>query len=159
MTILCENQGRPGTLNRHFSGQHDLSIFIEADEVILLDVGPSPIVLENARLAGVDLHRIDWIVLSHGHWDHADGLLPMTEDGIRKKLICHPGVFIDRRKSSGDFIGMALGRDRVAELFALVESRGPQPLGEIGWFLGEIPRTNVFEARQTPFYAIQDGRP
>jgi 7,8-dihydropterin-6-yl-methyl-4-(beta-D-ribofuranosyl)aminobenzene 5'-phosphate synthase len=158
MTILCEDQARMGFLDKKFFAQHGLSILIDADPVILFDAGPSAVVLENARLAGVDLHRIRWIVLSHGHWDHADGLLSLAEAGIRGRLLCHPGVFVDRRRPTGEFNGMALDRERAAGIFQLVESPDPVQIGEGIWFLGEIPRKNGFEARQTPFHCIQDGR-
>jgi 7,8-dihydropterin-6-yl-methyl-4-(beta-D-ribofuranosyl)aminobenzene 5'-phosphate synthase len=103
--------GRPST----FSWTR--AVFIEAETTILLDTGPSVVVLENARLAGIDLKRTEWIVLSHGHWDHADGLLALAESGTRPKLICHPGVFVDRRKPVDEFNGVTFDRDRAADMF------------------------------------------
>ena len=59
MTILCEDQARLGFLDRKFSGQHGLSIFIEAGANILLDVGPSDVTVKNAELADVNLGATD----------------------------------------------------------------------------------------------------
>ena len=55
---------------------HGLSLFIEtAHSRILMDAGPSPELLRaNAEALGVDLGSADCAVLSHGHYDHADGL-------------------------------------------------------------------------------------
>ena len=158
MTILCEDQARMGFRNKLFSGQHGLSIFIEANATILLDAGPSDVTLKNAELAGADLKKVAWIALSHGHWDHGDGLLPLAEAGIHPKLICHPGVFVDRRKATGEFNGMALSRDQATTLFQLVESVEPRQIDEGFWFLGEIPRRNDYEARQTAFSLMKDGQ-
>jgi 7,8-dihydropterin-6-yl-methyl-4-(beta-D-ribofuranosyl)aminobenzene 5'-phosphate synthase len=158
MTILCEDQARMGFLDKPFFGQHGLSIYIETDPVILLDAGPSGVLLENARLSGVDLNRIEWIVLSHGHWDHADGLIPLADTGIRPRLICHPNVFVDRRKATGEFNGSALTRKRAAELFDLVESPEPRRIAENAWFLGEVPRKNDFESQETPFFYMEEGK-
>ena len=155
MTILCEDQARMGFRDKVFSGQHGLAVFIEAGATILLDAGPSAVILENARRAGIDLQHTEWIVLSHGHWDHADGLLALAESGIRPKLICHPGVFVDRRKPTGEFNGVAFGRDWAKEAFSLVESAAPRQIGDKIWYLGEIPRQNDFEAQQTAFFSIQ----
>lgn len=157
MTVLCEDQARMGFLDRKYSGQHGLSIFIEAEPPVLLDAGPSSVVLDNARLAGVDLNRVQWIALSHGHWDHGDGLLALAEAGIRPKLICHPRVFVDRRRPTGEYNGMALGRDRAADLFDLVETRTPRKIGESLWFLGEVPRANGFESREAFSFLMLEG--
>jgi 7,8-dihydropterin-6-yl-methyl-4-(beta-D-ribofuranosyl)aminobenzene 5'-phosphate synthase len=53
-----------------------LSVYVEADGVrLLFDAGPDPAVLEaNAERLGIDLAKIDFIVISHVHGDHTGGL-------------------------------------------------------------------------------------
>ncbi len=59
---------------------HGLSFYIETERHrILMDLGPSPETLANAEKLGVDLSRVDLVVLSHGHYDHGGGLLAFTE--------------------------------------------------------------------------------
>ena len=157
LTILCEDQARMGFRDRIFCGQHGLAVLVEADTVILLDAGPSDAMLKNAHLAGIDLNRVEWIVLSHGHWDHGDGLLPLSDAGIRAKLICHPGVFVDRRKATGEFNGLAISREQADAKFDLMESVAPFEIAKSIWFLGEISRQNAFEAKQTSFSHMQEG--
>ncbi|WP_028313738.1 MBL fold metallo-hydrolase [Desulfatibacillum aliphaticivorans] len=157
LTFLCEDQARMGFLDKKFSGQHGLSIFIQGEKNVLFDTGPSEIVLYNAALAGVNLDSADLIVLSHGHWDHADGLGPLSNAGIRKPLLLHPMAFRDRRKPSGQFNGMAMSRDQIMERFDLIESSGPYKVSENMWFLGEIPRENDFESQSTSYYYMEDG--
>lgn len=55
---------------------HGLSLWIEtARHRLLMDAGPDgTILLSNARALHVDLRQADMLVLSHGHYDHADGI-------------------------------------------------------------------------------------
>ncbi len=158
MSILCEDQARMGFRDKKFLGQHGLSIFLEADCRILFDTGPSDVLMANARLFGLDLGRAEWIVVSHGHWDHADGLAALAEAGLRSRLLVHPGVFADRRRQSGEYNGMAMTRAQAAAHFDLRESAAPVRISESVWFLGEVPRENDFEAQTTTFFCIENGQ-
>ncbi len=52
-----------------------LSILIDADSRrILLDTGASGSFAQNAQCLGISLESVDTGVLSHAHFDHADGL-------------------------------------------------------------------------------------
>lgn len=52
-----------------------LSVFINHEgKSILLDTGASSKFRENSRKMGIDLQQTDYGVLSHAHYDHADGL-------------------------------------------------------------------------------------
>lgn len=56
-------------------GEWGLSIFIEYQgRRILLDTGASELFLENADKLGIDISKTDYAVLSHAHYDHADGM-------------------------------------------------------------------------------------
>ena len=67
--VLAENTGCETC-----PGEHGLSLFIEHNGYkILLDAGKSPLFAENAQTLGVDLKSVDFAVLSHSHYDHADG--------------------------------------------------------------------------------------
>lgn len=67
--------------------EHGLSVYIETDRHnILMDTGASDRTLANAKKLGIDLSRVDTVVLSHGHYDHAGGL-PAFGKLNRKALI------------------------------------------------------------------------
>lgn len=52
-----------------------LSIFIEYHgKLILLDAGASGLFLKNADVLGLNMKDVDFGVLSHAHYDHADGI-------------------------------------------------------------------------------------
>jgi 7,8-dihydropterin-6-yl-methyl-4-(beta-D-ribofuranosyl)aminobenzene 5'-phosphate synthase len=148
ITILSEVRARSG-----FLSEHGLSFLIEKNgQKILFDTGASDLFMGNASRLGIDLKPVQTVALSHGHYDHGDGLSFL--DGM--KLICHPGCFVSRyRKKGPGNLGLALSRKELEKRFEMHLSREPYRLSEHLFFLGEIPRKNDFEARITP-YRLED---
>ncbi len=61
--------------NKGISGEWGLCFYIEyRDKHILLDTGASSLFEKNAEMLKLDLERIDYGVLSHAHFDHANGI-------------------------------------------------------------------------------------
>ena len=84
---LVENTpGAPGC-----GAAHGLCFYIETPKHrLLMDLGPSASILENAARLGIDLTKVDTVVLSHGHNDHGGGILPFAKlnpDAKMKKYI------------------------------------------------------------------------
>ena len=70
MTVLIDN-----VATEPLVGEWGLSILITADDrSILLDTGASHLFAQNAERLGIDLNSVDTGVLSHAHYDHADGM-------------------------------------------------------------------------------------
>lgn len=133
-----------------FLAEHGLSYLIEIDkEKILLDTGHSDVFLKNAQSLGFDLQKeVNTIVLSHGHWDHGDGL----EYIQNKILITHPASFLSRfRKKDHSPIGLKLSKLEIENRFRLKEISTSYQITSNLWFLGEIPRSNDFESKETDF--------
>jgi len=148
ISILTDNI--PGAA---FEAEYGLSYLIEIDgSTILLDTGHSDIFLRNASKLGIDLDKqVDAVVLSHGHWDHGNGLKFLKN----KKLIVHPGVFSKRyRKSDHAYIGLDTNHAQLAKQFAIQTSKTPIKITANLWFLGEIPRRNDFEAQKTSYLLV-----
>lgn len=157
ISILCEDQAKMGYMDKIFLAQHGFSAFIEAEKNILFDTGSTDVFIYNAALLGIDLNVTDMIVLSHGHWDHTNGLKALHAKGIKKKLLVHPGAFVDRRKASGEYNGILYNQEEMAEKFDLILSREPYQITDNIYFLGEIPRLNDFEAQKTTFFYMNKG--
>jgi len=156
---------------------HGLSLVITAHtgagaRSVLFDAGPVDYaVARNGARLGVDFAAIEAVVLSHGHWDHAGGLLAAFDlihaaNGGRP-VACHlhPGMFAERgmRQPDGgvfpmDFIPTA--ETLAAHGAAPVVSAEPQALLDGMFHLsGEIPRRTAYE-RSLPGQVrrTEDGR-
>jgi 7,8-dihydropterin-6-yl-methyl-4-(beta-D-ribofuranosyl)aminobenzene 5'-phosphate synthase len=134
----------------HFLAEHGLSWLIEIDDQkILFDTGHSDVFLKNAEKMSIHVKDdVGTIVLSHGHWDHGDGLQYLGD----KRLIVHPKAFMHRfRKRDFSPVGLSLSKKEVEKRFELKETTAPLQLTEHLFFLGEIPRKTSFEAKTTPF--------
>ena len=69
-TVLVDNTPGCG-----LGGEWGLSVYIEyGDKRILLDTGASGLFLKNAETLGLPIRDVDYAVLSHAHYDHADGM-------------------------------------------------------------------------------------
>lgn len=79
-TVLADNIGE-GPL----AGEWGLSIYIEYEnKKILLDTGASALFTENAKAMDIPLENIDFGILSHAHYDHANGM----EYFFKRKQAC-----------------------------------------------------------------------
>ena len=92
--VLMDNLAPEGLI-----GEWGLSLLIEfAGKRILLDAGSTGRFTENARAMGVNLKDVDLCVLSHGHYDHADGFESFFEENGRAKVYL-------QRAASGRYYG------------------------------------------------------
>ena len=145
LTVLTDNLA-----GGRFLAEHGLSYFIEIDgEKILFDTGHSDVFLKNAEKLGIDIrNEVKTVVLSHGHWDHGNGLKFLQN----KHLVAHPGSFSKRyTKTDQREIGLEMNKNKIESDFNLAETIEPLQLTKHLIFLGEIPRLNDFENKTTPF--------
>lgn len=150
LTFLVDNNA-----SGECGSEHGLSILIEAGEKILFDAGQSRLFLENSATCGKDIESVKTIVLSHGHYDHGNGL----SNFFGRRLICHPGCFIKRyRREKRAYIGLNFDINVAANNFALQMAKAPLAITDNITFLGQIPRLNDFENRSTPFFD-ENGNP
>jgi 7,8-dihydropterin-6-yl-methyl-4-(beta-D-ribofuranosyl)aminobenzene 5'-phosphate synthase len=153
MKVIILTDNHPGS---YTPAEHGLSYFIEYDgKKLLFDTGQSDMFLRNSKTMNISLTNIDMIVLSHGHFDHGNGLNHLSG----QTLICHPGCFHKRyRKKDRSYIGLKNSKDEFENKFNLITSSNPYKISEKIYFLGEIPRVTDFESKATPF-VFEDGSP
>lgn len=74
--------------------EHGLSMLIETeDTTILCDMGASDLFLHNALQIGLDLHKIDFAFISHGHSDHTGGLEDFLNFLPDRKIYASSSIF------------------------------------------------------------------
>jgi len=108
LTILVDNYVNISKLK----AEHGWSILIDTnDERILFDCGQSDLIIGNAEALGIDLNGITKIILSHGHYDHTGGLLPLLKYLNRKiDIYAHPMIFEEKFNEYRDFNGFITNR-------------------------------------------------
>ncbi len=156
LTILTDNNVLQ---SKNFLGEHGLSFFIEADDKkILFDTGYSDVFLKNASKMGIDLLDLDYIVLSHGHYDHTWGLshylsfytsaLKQGQNVKKSTILTHPDTFNEKFDDKLGEIGCILSIEKLKKNFNIKLSTEPLWITENFVFLGEIPRINNFEGKE-----------
>lgn len=142
---------------------HGLSLLISAHfgaekRTLLFDAGPEGATfLRNAKILGVDFAGVQAVVLSHGHWDHAGGLVAAiqaiaeAQPSAKVECLVHPGMFRQRgaKRPSGEFMAY----EPVPDLQTLagagarvVNTREPRMAGDGAFYVsGEIPRLTKYE--------------
>ena len=76
IVVLMEDTGRDPA----YRSEHGLSIYVETEKHrLLVDTGKTDAFLGNAKRQGIDLAKVDTVVLSHGHYDHGGGIMSFRE--------------------------------------------------------------------------------
>jgi len=159
VTTLCENNIGHGSKN--LIGEHGLSFYIEAgDRRILFDTGQNLAIANNAEVLGIDLGRIDTVVLSHGHYDHSSGLKSLLDCNTGFTLHAHPDVFGPKRRGAGDnskYIGIPIDKESFEQKGITIQlDKDPVSIAPGMTTTGEIQLENDFEAVEPDFY-LKDG--
>jgi len=94
VTVLCENSVE---FPKNVIGEHGLSMLVERDSVTLFDTGQGFALMHNLRALPRKFGGIERVVLSHGHYDHTGGLMPLLEEvGGGLPVFAHPDIFTQR---------------------------------------------------------------
>lgn len=159
ITTLSENTaGRPGLL-----AEWGLSVLVETDtQTILFDSGQSISASHNAEALGIDLTKIDSIVLSHGHFDHTGGLESvLSQRGKAIDIFAHPDVWAAkcsyRQGQEPRYIGIPQSRDELEGYGARFNlTREPVRITDSITTTGEIPMVTDFESVDSYMY-VKEG--
>ena len=137
---------------------------------LLLDSGLDPLVAShNADVLGFDLSNCESLISSHGHIDHAGGLINLrkrmnTVQQQRIPLVLHEDAFRNRlvKFQDGRTIDLpAPNRSLLTNAgYDIIEKHSPSLwIGDTVLITGEIPRTNSFEKGFPNHYSeVEEGK-
>jgi 7,8-dihydropterin-6-yl-methyl-4-(beta-D-ribofuranosyl)aminobenzene 5'-phosphate synthase len=159
ITVVVDNHAAPG-----LTAEHGLSLLIDTGRHrILFDTGQGPALAVNARALGIDLRRVDTLVLSHGHYDHSGGLPLVLDACDRIGVYAHAGVVQPRYSiRDGQARLISMPHEAMAALDRLDSDRlhwVPTPVwldSTIG-LTGPIERRTRFEDTGGPFFLDPEG--
>lgn len=165
VTILSSNLASGATI-----GEWGLSALVRTDaHCVLFDAGRNPdTVLFNARALEVDLSCVTDVVLSHFHFDHTTGLLPLiTElrdqnpEAIRRVHV-GDGFFLSRRApegyGEGEMNQMIALRDTLATVgVEIIEHSRPTEIVPSVWVTGPVERRHQEKNYPTTVRMLLDG--
>lgn len=153
---------------------HGLSLLITAHvgsekHTLLFDAGPEgETFIRNSNILAVDFSTIESVVLSHGHFDHAGGLLAAIEAISKAKVgkidfFTHPDVFIDRaiKRANGELLmfepipGPEILQENGANV---IINRESQSIADVFYVSGEIPRITTYETGFPGHVRCADGK-
>lgn len=158
---------------------HGLSLYIEAlGHKILFDAGPNDLFLKNAKKLGVKIEDVDFMILSHGHYDHGDGIPAFLQANRKARVHVQKGAFDEYYAHDPDkirYIGisvdeyrqelpvtdadrMALETDGVAVRGRFVIHNGDYTLDPgIQIFSGVVGR-KCYSRSNDELFMVQDGK-
>jgi len=162
ITVLCDNCVGPvsGTL-----GEHGFAALIEreGEEPILFDTGQGFTLLHNAARMRKDLSQVRKVVISHGHFDHTGGLMPLLKQFGGREIFSHEAIFGSRHrvKDTGECYPIGIPFEKSAyegagAIFNLSNSFREISPGIM--LTGEVPRVTRFETGDQGLYCDCTGQ-
>ena len=156
ITTLVEDTTLAGGL----LAEHGLSFWIEyGDKRILFDTGQSDILVQNAKILGINLAETNAIVLSHGHYDHTGGLPTILDIAPKAEIYLHPAATEPKfsRKILGiKSIGMPYLTKKAVQKRHVVWTATPAQIFPGMSVTGQVPRINNFEDVGGAFFVYEN---
>ncbi|MGC9210100.1 MAG: MBL fold metallo-hydrolase [Acidilobus sp.] len=103
--VVVDERARAG-----LKGSYGLSLYLQTDSWrALVDVGPSDEVLaHNAKLMGIDLSKLDFVVITHDHPDHTGGLNALRDS--KRAVVYIPAGSSWRLQRAAEDLGLTVRR-------------------------------------------------
>ncbi|WP_027718787.1 MBL fold metallo-hydrolase [Desulfovirgula thermocuniculi] len=159
VTVLVENTvGLPTGL----VGEWGLALLVEKEgRAILFDTGGRGNIVANARALGVDLKKVEALVLSHGHFDHTGGMRDFLLARGRLPVYVHPAFFALHYSAQPRerYVGVPFRRAELESLGAeFREVREPVEILPGLWVSGEVPRKTAFERGDPNLFCLEGNQ-
>ena len=135
ITILCENTASEKLWDCS-AAEWGFSAFIEKNGTkIIFDFGGSDVFLKNATALKINLQNVNFLALSHHHFDHVGGLR-FWKFKTRQKFVAHPEILKKIPRETAE---------KLEKDFEFLPAKTPFEFAPDCFFLGEIPRITNFE--------------
>lgn len=157
ITTLIENNS---DINNVLINEHGLSLYIEINEKkILFDTGQSGDFIKNAEKLKINLDDLDYVILSHGHYDHSGGFVKFVENSNTSfELITGNGFFNKKYKLIEDesykFNGNSFDEKFIVQNNIFIKSIDQDIvyIAKDVMVFSNFERTNDFEILNKKFY-------
>lgn len=119
VSVLIENTVSASGL----TAEHGLSLYIETGDMhILFDTGATGAFADNASKMGVDLSRVDALILSHGHYDHGGGIETFLRLNSVAPVYLSSHAFGEHYNAAGKYIGLPRQLSNCPRLIPVTDS-------------------------------------
>ncbi|MCD4812470.1 MBL fold metallo-hydrolase [bacterium] len=161
MVVLVENRSE----RKELVAEHGLAIWMAyQDKQLLFDTGQTTGLLANASHLGIDLNRLDAVVLSHGHYDHTGGLDGVLQMARKARVFLHPKAMKIRYsfKNGGKARSIGMPAEGLSALRenkeCVVFLNTPQMLFPGVWMTGPVKRQTEFESGEPDYCMDTEGK-
>jgi len=160
LSVVMDNFALRGDLR----AEHGFSLLVESrDERLLVDTGKSDLTVANLKSLEVEPYSIGKVVITHGHYDHAGGLMPLLRAGAAPEVYISPRAF-DRKFAYGKVRWRSIGLDWSpgdveAARGHIVDADAPLEVARGVWLTGPIPEVQPFPAgKKKLFVETESGK-
>lgn len=146
ITVLIENLA----YREDLIAEHGLSVHIDTgNKKILFDTGQTSAFADNANKLGINLSDVDYLVISHGHYDHTGGLNKFLAVNPKAEIFISQRALNKKYKDS-TYIGVPPDIDFPADRTSFVEK--PISLTKNLYILGDIKPSKITDTHFNGFY-------
>ena len=114
LEIIIDDRSAPaGTVGLKRLTEHGLCLYFEKDgKKWMVDTGGSGCFAENASRSGIDIAKVDHLILSHNHYDHTGGLDVFLKNNSRAQTHISECIMNSTCRSVRDGKSINIGLDR-----------------------------------------------
>ncbi|PRX24200.1 7,8-dihydropterin-6-yl-methyl-4-(beta-D-ribofuranosyl)aminobenzene 5'-phosphate synthase [Orenia metallireducens] len=146
--ILVENR----VAKENLLAEHGLSFLISYREKnYLFDTGQGLVLINNMKNLGIKVSDINGVILSHGHYDHGNGLQEILALNSELEVFAHPEVFIPKYSDKKVNLvprGLKVKKEEIQNFKPI---RKATEVSAGLWMTGEIPRRYKLEEVSNKF--------
>ncbi|MDY5730819.1 MAG: MBL fold metallo-hydrolase [Eubacteriales bacterium] len=150
--ILTDNQCKLP----HLKQENGVSILVETKKhTILIDAGQSDVFMQNAEAMGLDLQKVDVCCLSHGHYDHCNGILHFLNVNKHAKVYASSDIFGKYYNINNEYVGVSPELKKHKDRFVFVDA--DYFIDESIYFFTGNDRQTVNSIREIGYTAKSNG--